>query len=773
MAEFHALAARSLAEQLHDKRDLAQAEYHVGVARFYQSKLAEAAEAARSALELQKDGDDSEAVGRTLTLLGAIYRSRGAYDQALDFHLRALEIAQDRADPVAIARSKNNLGLIYWNLDEHEKALNFLVPVLDTYREGQNDAKLATALSNLGLIHIELDEPALALQYLNEGIALHEQLDNPHGRAKILSNLGFAKDKLGDTDAALAYYSQSLQLRVSLKDRIGMARSYGSIAGIYGRQGRLTDALSFYEKGLYEAETAGGLSEQSAIHHGLAQIHEALGNHAAALAAYKRHQLIADEMDSSQLQRRIAELEAANAVGEKQRELEVMRRQQAEQQLLLSQQETRQAVLALASVLLVGVIAGLILLVRRRSRSLAAISASHEDLQRSATRLRQSEERYRSVFDGAPTPKLLLDLERGCLLEANAPATALCGPRDSSLRGTAMGDLKPDWLRRALESCAEQSETEVCHAQAWHDANGSLRHAEVRTAPLELDNRACAVVTVHDVTEERRLEEERIRQDKLESLGQLAAGIAHDFNNALVAVLGHVSLAQYRAGSNSEVQPLLNEAEAAIDQAVQLTSQLLAFSKGGEPKRELLDVAEQLKETANFALSGSASSASFDIAQDLWAAKLDASQFRQAVSNLIINAAHAMPEGGTIEVSAYNLAATKPLTPTVGAGPYVVIAVADTGSGIPTNLQDKIMDPYFSTKEGGAGLGLATAFAIVCRHAGWLDFESNPGQGSTFRLFFPANPDQVPTCSDKALGLARRDWKNIGDGRRPVGAGCL
>lgn len=744
----HARIAKELALQSDLEGELAQAEYHLGVALYYRAQLPEALEASERARLIQHRNEDLSALSKTLTLMGAINRSRAAYDLALESHLQALEVSTQLGDIDGVARSNNNVGLIYWNLGQHERALTFLSPALTTYRAGGDKYKIAAALSNLGLIYIELEEPLLALDYLNEASKLHEQIDNPRSLARVLSNLGYAYQSLSEPEKALVFLFQSLEIRERLGDRIGLARSYGSIAGLHAEAGRANEAVDFYLKALDQANLAGARSEQMAIHAGLADTYEVLGNYEAALAAHKLHRELSAEVDSARAKQKIAELEAANAVSIKERELEAIKLQQTEQELELAQQRTRHAMMGLIILLLALAATGLTLLARNRSRSLAHMSASHQDLQRATTQLKQSEQRYRTVFDDPTTPKLLLDLERRCLIEANAPAEALCGDNSGeSLPGTRVRELKPTWLRDALSAYDTQVSGETCHAEAWKDDGGNVRYSEIRTTPLALENKACAVVTVHDVTQEKRIEEERIKQDKLESLGLLAGGIAHDFNNAMVAVLGHVSLAQYRAEKNAEVLPLLQEAESAIDHAVNLTSQLLTFAKGGEPRRELTDVSKLLVASTRFALSGSSTSVTYDIEDELWPARLDETQFKQAVGNLVMNASQSMSGGGSVQVRARNLDAKTATSPTVDAGAYVCISISDNGPGIPAEIQDKVFDPYFSTKQTGSGLGLATAFAIVCRHQGWLDFASVEAEGTTFTLYFPAVAGELPAQS--------------------------
>ena len=244
---------------------------------------------------------------------------------------------------------------------------------------------------------------------------------------------------------------------------------------------------------------------------------------------------------------------------------------------------------------------------------------------------------------------------------------------------------------------------------------------------------------VSDITLHRRLDEEMQRASKLEAVGILAGGIAHDFNNILTVVLGNITLAEMDAGPDAPVARLLREGKRATLRARDLTQQLLTFAKGGEPVRAAVNLPELLRETTDFALHGAKARAEFQIAEDLWPANADKGQLGQVVQNLVINSVQAMPEGGVLRVGAGNVtlagsAGDPPLPP----GRYVRLSVADTGTGIAAEYLAKIFDPYFTTKQQGSGLGLATVYSIVKKHQGHIEVESQLGRGTTFHLWLPA-----------------------------------
>ncbi|MBI4964607.1 MAG: response regulator [Desulfomonile tiedjei] len=254
-------------------------------------------------------------------------------------------------------------------------------------------------------------------------------------------------------------------------------------------------------------------------------------------------------------------------------------------------------------------------------------------------------------------------------------------------------------------------------------------------------NRIIGVVLVfRDITDSKRMEEELVKAQKLESLGVLAGGIAHDFNNLLTAILGNISLAKVHCQREEKVLQRLGEAEKASLRAKDLTHQLLTFSKGGAPVKRTSSIPDLLRESVWFALSGSNVRCDLSIPGDLWAVEVDEGQISQVIHNLIINADQAMPHGGVIKVYAENttIDPEHPLAAPLTAQRYVRLSVEDEGVGIPQENISKVFDPYFTTKQKGSGLGLASCYSILKNHSGFITVDSEVGKGSTFHVYLPA-----------------------------------
>ncbi len=274
-------------------------------------------------------------------------------------------------------------------------------------------------------------------------------------------------------------------------------------------------------------------------------------------------------------------------------------------------------------------------------------------------------------------------------------------------------------------------------------------------APIrDRESRTIGVVLVfRDVTAQYRMEQEMQKMQKLESLGLLAGGLAHDFNNLLTSILGNVSLVKMQVGVSHKSFPRLTDAEQAARRAADLTQQLLTFAKGGAPIKKPASVAEIAKEAASFALSGSSCTCLFTIPQALWSAEVDKGQISQVFNNLIINSVHAMPKGGAISIVFENAVLQEHNAQGLNAGDYLRITVSDEGTGIPEEIRDKIFEPYFTTKTGGSGLGLATVLSIIHRHEGRVSAESKHGNGATFLIYLPAIRDTQSPVSEGMNGV--------------------
>ena len=278
----------------------------------------------------------------------------------------------------------------------------------------------------------------------------------------------------------------------------------------------------------------------------------------------------------------------------------------------------------------------------------------------------------------------------------------------------------------------------ACETKMKHK-DGRIIDLEASTGIIQYNGKPSTLGIIRNVTERKKMEEELQKLEKLEAVGLLAGGIAHDFNNLLTAIIGNLSLAELYIKPEDKAYKTLASAKKASKHASQLTQQLLTFSKGGVPIKETASISELIEDTASFALRGSNVRCEYSIPEDLWLVEIDKGQISQVINNLVMNANHAMPKGGVIGIDAENVLSGAYIGLSLKEGKYIKISVKDEGIGIPVKYLPKIFDPYFTTKEDGNGLGLATCYSIINKHGGYITVESEMGVGTTFYIYLPAS----------------------------------
>ena len=249
-----------------------------------------------------------------------------------------------------------------------------------------------------------------------------------------------------------------------------------------------------------------------------------------------------------------------------------------------------------------------------------------------------------------------------------------------------------------------------------------------------------------DITEKKKLETQFLRSQRMESIGTLAGGIAHDLNNVLTPLLVAVQMLKEKI-TDDDGQQLLRVLETNVQRGASLMKQVLAYGRGVTGERAMVYPARVVREIKQIVHETFPKSVKFEFhsPDDLWTIIGDPTQIHQVLLNLCVNARDAMPKGGTLAIHMENVMFDEVyagMNLEARPGPYVCIKVEDTGTGIPKEIQDKIFDPFFTTKAlgKGTGLGLSTTLAIVKSHGGFINYQSTPGKGTAFKVYFPANP---------------------------------
>ena len=351
---------------------------------------------------------------------------------------------------------------------------------------------------------------------------------------------------------------------------------------------------------------------------------------------------------------------------------------------------------------------------------------------------------FRALIEYSRDPVFALNpADGGRMLYVNQAACAHFGFSPEKMRTMRIPDWEPDYDMEKLGPRLQMmKEGHPRRFETLHRvASGEMVPVEVTSNYLELDGRQLIVGSFQNISGRKKAEEERLRTQKLESLGVLAGGIAHDFNNLLTGLMGNLSLVRLLLPAESKVQERLQSCEKAVREATGLTGQLLTFSRGGEPAKKVIDLQQVVRDAATFVLRGSNVAGKLQFAEDLWPIEADEGQIGQVIYNLLINADQAMPGGGVVRVESDNRTLAKNEVAALKSGPYVRICVADQGCGIAPEDLSRIFDPYFTTKATGTGLGLTSIYSIVKRHGGEVIVSSKVGEGTIFKVYLPASPE--------------------------------
>jgi two-component system, cell cycle sensor histidine kinase and response regulator CckA len=400
-----------------------------------------------------------------------------------------------------------------------------------------------------------------------------------------------------------------------------------------------------------------------------------------------------------------------------------------------------------------------------------ALANAREQLRerrRTEEALRESESRFRTIFDSVNDAVLVQEGSSGGLFDVNRRALEMWGysEKDGRLTAHQLCSGAAPYTEEELLLRMERARDDEPRLFEWHarHASGRLFWVEVNMRRAALHGGRRLLLTVRDITERKRAQEEQdrlseqlLQAQKLESIGRLAGGVAHDFNNMLTGVIGHLSLALLTLEPTRQEHAWITTANQAALSAAELTTQLLAFSRRQiiEPRALCLNEVVRRMESMLTRTIGEDIALTTALAEDLDPTSADPNQLENVILNLAVNARDAMPLGGKLTIETANVMLGAQYGETHGEvrpGAYVMLAVTDTGCGMSADVKQRLFEPFFTTKPKGegTGLGLAMVFGAVKQHGGAIQVYSEVGRGSTFKVY-------LPRAHTEAEALPQRD----------------
>ncbi|MCB1761418.1 MAG: PAS domain S-box protein [Gammaproteobacteria bacterium] len=379
---------------------------------------------------------------------------------------------------------------------------------------------------------------------------------------------------------------------------------------------------------------------------------------------------------------------------------------------------------------------------RQRSKDLATLRDREE-------RLTVSEHRYRALFERSNDAIFLVDKQSGRYLDANEAAERLTGRKLRQLKNLRTQDVVADLQK------AEAQRLKILHSSGAENlgnveylrSDGSRRLARLSVVPLD---DATVFGIARDITEEQATEQQLRRAQKMDAVGQLTGGIAHDFNNILGIILGNLDLLARQIAGDTRAGKLLDAIKISAERAANLTKQLLGFSRNQAREITTVDLNRLLEDMQSLIQRSITPSieVEYQLTSEPWSTNIDADEFKDALLNLILNARDALPEGGHLTIETANAVLDERycrVHPAALPGLYAACSVSDNGVGITTAQQERIFEPFYTTKERGrgTGLGLSMVFGFIKRSGGHIELYSEPGIGTSVTLYLPRSAKAV------------------------------
>jgi two-component system cell cycle sensor histidine kinase/response regulator CckA len=402
-----------------------------------------------------------------------------------------------------------------------------------------------------------------------------------------------------------------------------------------------------------------------------------------------------------------------------------------------------------------------------RSRRADGRTRNITKLARTEESIRDSEIRYRRLFEAAQDGILILDANTGLITDVNPFLMELLDYSAEEFIGKALWEIGP--FKDVAASKTAFRELQAQKYVRYENLPLSTRagrsiNVEFVSNVYRVNHKKVIQCNIHDITQRKRKEmtEQQVRQaQKMEAVGQLAGGVAHDFNNLLGVILGYCEVLESRTDLAEPSRKMIEQIHNAGASAKDLTRHLLAFSRRQVLQPVFLDLNAIVKRTETMLgrLLGDHVALSNVLCRDLGTIKADPSQIEQVLINLAVNARDAMPQGGKITISTTNVVIDEAYSrqyPYLRPGPYVMLTVSDTGIGMDAETRAHIFEPFFTTKVmgKGTGLGLSTVFGIIKQSAGAINVYSEPGHGTKFKIYFPRREEAsvvLPTDASAAI----------------------
>ena len=390
----------------------------------------------------------------------------------------------------------------------------------------------------------------------------------------------------------------------------------------------------------------------------------------------------------------------------------------------------------------------------------------------------ESETRYRTIFEGVADGILIADFETKDIKYANPAICRMLDYTEEEIKNLGVrGIYSKEEHDRVISDFETQAQEEITLVPdiPFLRKDGTVIDVDISATRVFIDGRECNVGCITDITERKHAAEEKekmqaqlLQAHKMEAIGQLAGGVAHDFNNILTVIQGYSDLLMMKIDDSDPAYHYIRQVHSSAIRAATLTRQLLAFSRKQPMEFIPLNINSTIKDLLKMLtrLIGEDIAIHTELGPDLRTIQADAGNIEQVIMNLAVNSRDAMPEGGKLTIKTENVTIDQDycdVVPEAQPGRFICISIADTGAGMDKELISHIFEPFFTTKGPGrgTGLGLSVVYGIIKQHKGWINVYSEPGIGTTFKIYLPDSPGRPEEKSEETISL--QDLQNGGE----------
>ena len=746
-AQKYARKARELANKINNRKEYAKAVYNLGRIFQFKSSYEQAFIHLEEALEIFKEMGNWDEIGRVFNMKGMIYARINDYSNALENFLESARAYEKLEDKNKCLPVYNNIGVIYDETGDYEKALHYFNKAREIAREIDHKRAMSFTIHNIASIYRKQGKYEEALDYAKESSKIADAIGDKRMMAFDIKFIGEINRDLNRLQQALKYFSRALELTKQVNERELMSEIFCLMGAVKEQLGQYTEAVSLLKQAVTLAVKIKALDEERNAARELYKVYAAMKNPAKALEYHIKYKQLDDTILNKEKNEKIALLEVRFDVERKNKEIELLKKDQQIQKLQLRRHKNLIYSFIIISLLIM--IAAVVTLNRYRFkvRINRKLSEEIEKHKKTACKLRESEEKFRTMAE--KTLVGIYIIQDNHFKYVNPKFLEIFGYTADEFTGRSPLEivleedrpLVADHIRQRLEG-----EIKAINYQfRGITKQGDILFLESFGSRFLYQGKLAVIGTLIDITHRKETEEELHRSQKLEAVGILAGGIAHDFNNLLSIIIGCNSLLKEAIESrrDEQIQRNLDSLEKASWQASDLANKLINLTRRQWMMPKKLSLRDILKRIVDRHPEVQSLMKDVSILPDLKSVYGDERQLTEVVFNLLKNAEEATTGHGQVSIRSENTTINGRRADIYGIkiGEYVKVSIIDNGKGIPGDQLDSIFNPYFSTKDTyskkGLGLGLPICYSIIKKHGGYISIQSHKGKGTTVEFYIP------------------------------------